>query len=138
MKRSGIRLVALIGHALSCLATLIILFIASGGGYSGETLFFSLLVLSPYVIFAAVNEALYRRCKSLALPIASAVVSLLFVLLTVGVYYPSILWDPSSTVAIIFLFLPLWLCAMGASVLVLTWLIAWGISRLRQRPTEQR
>lgn len=134
MNRNRIRGVTLIFQGLAFCATAVFLWIASCGECSVRQLPFMMIPLLPYAIFAILAEQQYRHAKTRVLPITSAVLSVFFFITTTGVYYLSILKDPSSTAALIFLFWPLYLLVFGSAVL----LLAWVTEKLVRRVTSNR
>ncbi len=86
--------------------------------------------ISPYVVLYTVSVLLARYTSLPKAALVSGVVSVLMLAFTLLIYIGTAGGDSSSTDALVFIFVPIWLYIGGFALLVVGLLAAWIISKI--------
>jgi hypothetical protein len=114
---------------VGCLAVATILFYAAGKEISLGTLAFSIVVLSPYLLLIALSLFLPKITDSQIAMISLFPTSLIYVIVSVVIYYKSIFESISSTSALVFVVIPVYSAVFIPLVYGLSFLIAFLIKK---------
>jgi hypothetical protein len=120
--------------SISIVVTILVMLRASAWSVEVDlgTLLFIGWAISPYIIFFVLGIALERFTSVPQVPLIACVVSLLMLAFTVLAYIGT-LGDGSSTNALIFLFIPLYLYIGSFAILIGTLIVVRMFERFKNR-----
>ena len=128
MQKTTLSAIKFIALSIAAIITVVIMLRAADGKIDPGTLFFMLWGISPYLVFMVVTGLLEHFTRLPRLLVIACVISLLMLGFTLFAYVTT-LNDTSSTGAIIFVFVPLWLYIGSFIFLTVGILVSWILKK---------
>lgn len=128
MQKTTLSIIKFIALSIAAIITVVIMLRAADGKIDPGTLLFMLWGISPYLVFMVVTGLLEHFTRLPRLLVIACVISLLMLGFTLFAYVTT-LNDTSSTGAIIFVFVPLWLYIGSFIFLTVGILVSWILKK---------